>query len=560
MLMQLMEYIKLIKFSNSNEAHELNVALGEGYSRILKSKSPIIDQLIKEICKHELEAANQYPSRKTIGDLSLKDLSLYKSQVVTNVLFNSFYFNRAISFYYAKNSLFVFPIKKEWKPIFENHGIKINGQASRIMWKIFIFLFTIKNFFKFVKNFLFGLFVFKSKSTYARKNLKYDSIYFPNLGKSNISFDTKDNNKLNFVNWYRQNIASDNFANVHHNIAELDSGEVVVEERANILGCYHHTLFFDISFKDCIKNLGLAILFVFKFCFKKDEFLLVLFNLGACMDSVNAISHLKSTNLKTVVFNNSVGSIKPLWAIGLERNNVLIDYCFYAIHAEALDEQKYKKTDGLWLLSSWSRFVVFDEFQRQELQAQTLSQAKIRIAKVLPWWSDTDFEIPELDKPAISLFDSTLPKQFYIRNPLNQFGWGSPEIALTYLRVVLELAEENNFIVYYKNKRTKSIEMRNDDHFYGVMSLLAKYKNSVIEIDEKVAPVRVIENSFLTISKPFSTTAVLAESLGKPTVYFDPTGKISTSDLAARGSTVLKNKQELNQFIKILLVNARKFL
>jgi polysaccharide biosynthesis PFTS motif protein len=225
------------------------------------------------------------------------------------------------------------------------------------------------------------------------------------------------------------------------------------------------------------------------------------------------------------------------------------------MHSEALDELKYKKTDGLWLLASWSTYFVFDELQKQELRDQISTQAKIQITKVLPWWSDTNFEIPELDKPAISLFDSALPKQFYIRSPINQFGWDSPEIALTYLRVVLELAEENNFKVFYKNKRAKSIEMRNDEHFYGVKSLLVRYKNSVIEIDERVAPIRVIEKSFLTISKPFSTTGVLAESLRKPSVYFDPTGKVSSSDPSARGSTILKNKQELNQFIKNLLVN-----
>jgi polysaccharide biosynthesis PFTS motif protein len=553
--MPLIQYIKLIKFSNSNAANKLHVKLDEGYRIILKSKSPIIDQLIREICKHELETANQYPSRIMIGNLSLKDLSLYKSQVVTNVLFNSFYFNRAISFYYAKNSLFVFPIKKEWEPIFETHGIEINRQASRIMWKIFISAFTIKNLSKLVRNLLFGFFVFKSKSTYAGKNLEHGSVYFPNLGQSNISFDAKNYKNLNFVNWYTQNVARDSFANVHHNIADLASSKMIGEGKTNVLGCYHRTLFFDLSFRDCIKSLGLAIFFMLKFCLKKNECLLVLFNLEGCIASVNSVSHLKCTNLKTVVFNSSVGSIKPLWAIGLERNNVFIDYCFYAMHSEALDELKYKKTDGLWLLASWSRYFVFDELQKQELRDQISTQAKIEITKVLPWWSDTNFEIPELDKPAISLFDSALPKQFYIRSPINHFGWGSPEIALTYLRVILELAEENNFKVFYKNKRAKSIEMRNDEHFYGVKSLLGRYKNSVIEIDERVAPIRVIEKSFLTISKPFSTTAVLAESLRKPSVYFDPTGKVSSSDPSARGSTILKNKQELNQLIKNLLAN-----
>ena len=111
--MDLIQYIKLIKFLNTNKAHKLNLTLEKGYRHILKNKNLVIDQLIQEICTWELEAVNKYPSRKVFGNLSLKDLALYKSQVVTNVLFNSFYFNRAISFYYAKNSFFVFPIKKE---------------------------------------------------------------------------------------------------------------------------------------------------------------------------------------------------------------------------------------------------------------------------------------------------------------------------------------------------------------------------------------------------------------------------------------------------------------
>jgi len=557
--MDLIQYIKLIKFSNNNEAHKLNVILAEGYSRILKNKNPIIDQLIRQICTQELEAVNQYSSRKIFGDLSLKDLSLYKSQVVTNMLFNSFYFNRAISFYYGKNSSFVFPIKKEWTFIFEDHEIKINRQASRIMWEIFIFLLTIKNFFKFIKNILFGLCILKSKSAHTGKNLKHNSIYFCNLGGSNISFDMKGHKKLNFVNWYTQNIATENFSNIYHNVVDFKDSGVDDEGGRNVLGFYHSKLFFGISFKDGMKNLGAAIVFMFKICFKRDDFPLALFNLGACIDSTNAISNSKSINLRTVVFNNSVGSVKPLWAVALERNNIFIDYCFYSTSSEPLDVQKHKKIDGLWTLASWSRYVVFDELQKQDLQEQLLSQATIQIAQVLPWWSDIDFDIPNSGKPTISLFDSALHNQIYFRGSLNQFGWGSPEIALAYLKVVLEIAEESNLKVYYKNKRARSIEMRNDEHFYGVISLLAKYKNSVIEIDDRVAPVRVIANSFLTISKPFSTTAVLAESLGKSSVYFDPTGKILPTDPSSRGLRVFKSKQELKNYIQALLINVKNF-
>ena len=555
--MDFIQYIKLIKFSNAKEAHKLNVTLAKGYRYILKNKNLVVDQLIQDICTRELEAVNKYSTRKIFGNLSLRDLSLYKSQVVTNALFNSFYFNRVISFYYAKNSFFVFPIKKEWDLIFEDHGIKTNVKAGRILWLIFIFLLTVRQFLNFMRDISFGMHNFKSKSTHAVQNLKQNSIYFCNLGKSNISCNMKDRKERNFVNWYTQNIASENFTNIYHNVVNLEGSAANYEYGRMPLLIYHKKLFFKSSANEYIKNLGVAIVFMFKICFKKDDFALVLFNLGGCIDSANAISNVKFTNLKTVVFHNSVGSIKPLWAVALERQNVLIDYCFYSTNSEPLDEHQQKKTDALWILAGWSRYVVFDELQKQDLQDQLVFQGTVQIAKVLPWWSDIEFDIPDLGKPTISLFDTALHNQIYSRSTLNQLGWDSPEIALTYLKAVLEIAEENNLKVYYKNKRSRSNEMRNDEHFYGVISLLAKFKNSLFEIDDRVAPVRMIESSFLTISKPLSTTAVIAKSLGKPSVYFDPTGKLIPTDPSCRGCKVLKSKHELNSFIQNLLMNAK---
>jgi polysaccharide biosynthesis PFTS motif protein len=408
-----------------------------------------------------------------------------------------------------------------------------------------------------MRNTFFSISLFENKSTHTEQNLKHDSIYFCNLGKSNIGDSIKAHKERNFVNWYIQNIAGKNFTNVYHNVIDLADSGAAPKDGRNLLRIYHKELFFERSFKDCIKNLGLAIFFMSKICLKRDDFFLALFNLGGCIDSANAISNLKFTNLKTVVFNNSIGSIKPLWAISLERNNIFIDYCFYSTSSEPLDERKYKKKDGLWILSKWSRYIVFDELQKQDLQEQLSFHGKFQVANVLPWWSDIEFDIPDLGKPTISLFDSALHNQIYFRGTLNQIGWDSPEIALTYLRDVLEIAVENNLKIYYKNKRPRSIEMRNDEHFYGVLSLLAKYKNSVFEIDDRVAPIRLMKSSFLTISKPLSTTAVIAKSLGKPSVYFDPTGKIIPSDPSCRGCKVFKTKQELNKFIQSLLVNIK---
>jgi polysaccharide biosynthesis PFTS motif protein len=472
------------------------------------------------------------------------------------LLFNSLYFNRAISFFYAKNSLFVFPIKKEWKHIYKNHGIKINEPASSILWELFMFTLTVKKFLDFTRSLLLGIKLFENESIRAGQNLKLNSIYFRDLGISNIGDNVKVHKDRNFVNWYLQNIANENFTCVYHNVFDLKNSELTSEYRMSFYRIYHKELFFEKTLKNCAKNIGSAIVFIFKICLNRDDIVLALFNLKGCIDSANAISNAEFINLKTVVFNNSIGSIKPLWATALERRNVFIDYCFYSSSSEPSDERNYKKSDGLLILSSWSNYVVFDELQKQDLEEQLLFHGTVQIAPILPWWSDIEFDIPELDKPTIALFDTALHNQIYLRGTLNQFGWDSPEIALTFLRNILEIAEENNLKIYYKNKRPRPNKMRNNEHFYGVRSLLAKYKKSVFLIDDRVAPVRVIANSFLTISKPLSTTAIIAKSLGKPSVYFDPTGKIRPSDPACRGCKVFSSKQELNKYIQSLSIKS----
>jgi polysaccharide biosynthesis PFTS motif protein len=59
----------------------------------------------------------------------------------------------------------------------------------------------------------------------------------------------------------------------------------------------------------------------------------------------------------------------------------------------------------------------------------------------------------------------------------------------------------------------------------------------------------LIEDSVAAISMPFTSTAIIASELGKPSCYFDPTGIIQQDDRGAHGIPVVCGIDELRCWV-----------
>ena len=143
----------------------------------------------------------------------------------------------------------------------------------------------------------------------------------------------------------------------------------------------------------------------------------------------------------------------------------------------------------------------------------------------------------------------------YTLGTLNQIGWYKAEIAIEYLSTVLEVASDLDILVLYKFKRMREENIRNKTHWNAILKLTAHYQDIILKIDDSVSSERVILASTVTVSKPLSTTALIAKSVSKPSLYYDPTKKISRFDPALRGIPILNNKQDLLDTMKNILIN-----
>ena len=74
-------------------------------------------------------------------------------------------------------------------------------------------------------------------------------------------------------------------------------------------------------------------------------------------------------------------------------------------------------------------------------------------------------------------------------------------------------------------------------------------KYNFINVKPSIPAEEIIEKCIATVSMPFTSTAIIAKSMGKPSIFYDPTGMIKKDDLAAHGIEVLTNKSELNKWI-----------
>ena len=52
---------------------------------------------------------------------------------------------------------------------------------------------------------------------------------------------------------------------------------------------------------------------------------------------------------------------------------------------------------------------------------------------------------------------------------------------------------------------------------------------------------------------PFTSTALIAKEMGKPTAYYDPLGLLQKDDRAAHGIDILSGMDELEGWLSVVL-------
>ena len=74
----------------------------------------------------------------------------------------------------------------------------------------------------------------------------------------------------------------------------------------------------------------------------------------------------------------------------------------------------------------------------------------------------------------------------------------------------------------------------------------------MITVDPDTSAYKLIEQCSAAISMPFTSTALVARELGKPSCFYDPTGLIQRDDRAAHGIPIMIGRVELQTWLEAL--------
>ncbi len=78
--------------------------------------------------------------------------------------------------------------------------------------------------------------------------------------------------------------------------------------------------------------------------------------------------------------------------------------------------------------------------------------------------------------------------------------------------------------------------------------------DKMITIDPDTSSYEMMEKCSAVISMPFTSTALIARELGKPSCFYDPTGLIQRDDRAAHGIPIMIGRNELQAWLEAVVL------
>lgn len=252
------------------------------------------------------------------------------------------------------------------------------------------------------------------------------------------------------------------------------------------------------------------------------------------------------------LFPNSTASHRPLWTYEAERKGSRVTFYFYSTNCDQFKAREgYRPTQYLWQAMNWSRYLVWDQEQANFVRRAVGDAASVEVVGPI-WFSASAVEMPRLLPNTIAVFDIQPRRKSFMVTLGIETEYYIPEICNRFLLDVHEAARQRGWLVAWKRKRSMARNPRIAvSRSYEAAGERLALSQHLISIDPATSAFRVIEASSMVISLPFTSTALIARSLGKPSYYYDPSRIVQKDDRSARGIPVISGVEELRELLKM---------
>lgn len=449
----------------------------------------------------------------------------------------------------AKGSSVIYPMPRLWQEVVARYGFRVARIRCSLAWIGYVGIFWGYGVLSIAK--YIGVSLCEIIRPHTPVLGRY--VYFVGLTAGNLPQPCRDGRSHDIISWYAGwKDKADNIDTLAHGVAKVkpcnvNGFKVMFSSRAVFPICHISGL---ISF--------IVWALVTILCSALDLFrgrwwhamLLVEFA-KAAMGRFQISDKLA----RDYMFHNSGWIYKPLWTYEAEKKGSRIIFYFYSTNCENFKRSEgYPIQTGSWQVMNWPLYLVWDEYQADFVRRAIGEVANIKIVGSI-WFQSSTVEMSEVPASSVAVFD-VQP----LRSSLYQIMGGpqeyyTPQIANQFLSDIHTVIREGKGTMVHKRKRNIG-KMLHPKYAALVKSHTAAY--DVFSIEPDISAIRVIESCCAVISMLFTSTALWGRELGKPSVYYDPSGVVQKDDRAAHGIQVLCGKDELRNWLVSLLESVGK--
>ena len=547
--MVIKKILKYFKFLLLNEAYQFeskkNIRIRmRGYFKFYSNKKKENIPLKIKKALTNLKLKSVLKENKILLNLFFGNKDVDKELLIRQFLLMRFgYFNFNRSLYYSKGlkkSIFVHPIPKDWYYIIEKNNIKINRFKCNL-------LFILNQFIHFFLG-LFSIFgVVFSNFKFSNKVYKETYSVFYNAVSEKCFYhqanNKKNNSSYSLLDWYinNKNTKEQRIKLIIHNkkINSFKYGNTKVLYMKNLfprLDFHMYPLFFFHSF--ILSLISLISIFLGKWYYSlllKDTII----NTYVKYCRIELLA-------KQYLFDNSNFVYRPMWTHEIEKKKSDIICYFYSTNCREIEIGKKDSTIGWgYGAMNWPIYYVWDNYQKRFIQEMSNLNKKI-ITNGPIYFIDKNVALKNLNKKIITVFDVHPRRESIIRSRIEPIFYYNKNTICKFLEDIFSLSNELNFHIYLKQKRKLTSEIH--CKYRNLVKKISAQEN-VTMIDSDVSPVRLIKNSDLSISVPFTSSSLYAREMGKKTIYYDSQKIISKKNIASHGLEIVLGKEELRNWI-----------
>ncbi len=442
-----------------------------------------------------------------------------------------------------KKGKVVYGMPREWRKIINKNGFKTANFQSEIYWRFYLLGLIGYGIIRIITN------VYQSTIS-LRKNVAKPQahVFFNDLTPNNIPGSEKKSKTHDIISWYiKSKVKQNGIKEIYHSAKQsypIKIDKIQVVSRKNLepnLVCFKTIL------KYCFW--GICAIFIALIDLLRGHWWnALLFNQATLSAKIRFLP--QEFIAKEYLFHQSGWIYRPLWTYEAAKRGSIITLYFYGTNIEGFKrKESYPHLNYGWKAMNWPNYLVWDEYQSNFIKRAAIAPYKINIVGQI-WMQGKIEQIEKSKKKNISIFDITPVRDSFYATLGLEYDYYTPENCVKFLYDSYNSINSSNCSTLWKKKREIGTLAHIKHRRYSEQ--LETNKNIVL-VDPDLSAIQVIENSIAVISMPFTSTALIARELGKPSVYYDPSGLLQKNDRAAHGIPILSGQEELKDWMSNLV-------